>query len=469
MDTGKYVRIKPDYLLRGWEGLPYALVKKGGDRPLFMRSDAFRTASLCNGRLTADSPIFMGKRKEILKQLDELGVLEYLDEPGDLLPEQEYRCFENRFMTRVHWSLTGHCNYRCRHCYMSAPHAVLPQPTTEECLAIADQIADCGIRRVSLTGGEPLIRHDFLRIVDRILERGMCIDSIMTNGSLVDDELLDELDARGCRPELNMSFDGPRQWHDWLRGVEGAHESVRRAFALCRERGFVTGSELVLHKGNVDTLRESVSMLGELGVRSLKVSRINCVGEGAALAGFALTAKEELDAYLEYIPHYLEDGMPVPVLTLSGLFSALDGRLFVSSERHREDEDCDGKVICGSARTTMYLGPDGRILPCIPMSERDRTSSLFPLVGELTLAEALSDSFYMDFISTTLGDYLEHNPQCRSCEYKNRCGGGCRGRAVDANDGADLLGVDPDACLVFRGGYYDRVKELIERYQESRG
>ena len=25
-----YVRIKPDYLLRGWKGLPYALVKKDG-------------------------------------------------------------------------------------------------------------------------------------------------------------------------------------------------------------------------------------------------------------------------------------------------------------------------------------------------------------------------------------------------------------------------------------------------------
>ena len=69
MDKG-HVRIRPEYQLRGWQGLPYALVKKGGARPLFMRSDAFRTVRFCNGRFTEDSPVFFGKRKEVLAQLD---------------------------------------------------------------------------------------------------------------------------------------------------------------------------------------------------------------------------------------------------------------------------------------------------------------------------------------------------------------------------------------------------------------
>ena len=468
MEKNGYIRIKPDYQLRGWQGLPYALVKRDGGRPYFMKSNVFRVVQFCNGRFTADSPVFLGAGKSILVELDKFGLIEYLDEPGDLLSDQEYRYFDNRYLTRVHWSLTGHCNYRCRHCYMSAPHAALPHPTTEQCLAIADQIADCGIKRISLTGGEPLIRKDFFQIVDRILERGMRLDVIMTNGALVNEKFLDELEARGCHPELNMSFDGPKAWHDWLRGVDGAHESVRRALALAHERGFVTGTELVLHKGNIDTLRESVNMLGELGVSSLKVNRLNCVGEGEALSEYALTVEEEYDAYMDYIPHYIEDGMPVPILSLSGLFRAFEGELSVGAERHPEDKDCGRLPICASARTTMYLGPDGRILPCIPMSERDTTSERFPQVGGVTLAEALSDSFYMDFISMTLDDYLEHNPTCAACEYKNRCGGGCRGRAVDANGGTDLLDRDPDNCLLFKGGYYDRVKAIIAEYEATR-
>jgi len=211
-----------------------------------------------------------------------------------------------------------------------------------------------------------------------------------------------------------------------------------------------------------------VNMLGELGVSSLKVNRLNCVGEGEALSEYALTAQEEFEAYLDYIPHYLEDGMPVPILSLSGVFRAFEGELSVGAERNPEDGDCGRLPICASARTTMYLGPDGRILPCIPMSERDTTSELFPQVGSTTLAEALSDSFYLDFISTTLDDYLAHNPTCAACAYKNRCGGGCRGRAVDANGGSDLLDRDPDACLIFKGGYYDRVKKLIDAYEAAK-
>ena len=460
-----YIRIKPDFLLRGWERLPYALVKRGSGRPYFMKRDVFRTVLFCNGHYTSDNPVFSGERQEHLAELDRLGIIEHLDAPGDLQPDQEYRLHNNRYLRKVHWSLTGHCNYRCRHCFMSAPHSVLPHPSTEQCLAIADQIADCGVMRVSLTGGEPLIRRDFLEIVDRILGRGMCIDVIMTNGALVDGRLLDELDARGCHPEFNMSFDGPKPWHDWLRGVDGAHDSVRRALALCHERGFVTGCEHVLHKGNIDTLRETIRTLGDLGVSSLKVNRLTCVGEGAALSDYAITAEEEYETYLEYLPHYFEDGMPVPILMLSGLFSSRKGEFTVSSERYPENGDYGRKAICASARTTMYLGPDGRILPCIPMSEQDSTGRLFPILGELTLAEALTDSFYMDFISTTLDDYLAHNPECAACEYKNRCGGACRGSAVIANGGSDLLGIDPAACLLFKGGYYDRAKTIIERYQ----
>ena len=243
--------------------------------------------------------------------------------------------------------------------------------------------------------------------------------------------------------------------------MDGAYDSVRRALALCHERGFVTGTELVLHRGNLHTLRESVRELGGLGVESLKVNRLSCVGEGEALFDYAISAEEEYDAYLAYIPQYIEDGMPVPNLMLSGLFSARNGEFSVGGERHPEGEDCGKKVICAAARSTMYLGPDGRILLCIPMSQLEAASDVFPRIDKMTLAEALADSTYLSFITKTLGDYLCHNPECADCAYRNRCGGGCRGRAVLENDASDFLGVDPDACLVFKGGYYKRVKAML--------
>lgn len=84
-----------------------------------------------------------------------------------------------------------------------------------------------------------------------------------------------------------------------------------------------------------------------------------------------------------------------------------------------------------------------------------------PLVGETTLAGALTDSAYLSLITTTLDEYLAHNPQCAACGYRMRCGG-CRGRAAVACGGDDLPAIEPNACRPYRGGYYDRVKKLIE-------
>lgn len=461
MAEARYVRIRPAYLLRGWQGLPHALVDRQSGRAFFVREAVFQTLRFCTGGFRENSPVFHGVRRACLQELDRYGFLEYFDEPASLEPEQEYRFHDNRYLQLVLWSLTGHCNYLCRHCYMSAPHAVLPQPSTERCLDVADQLASCGIFRVALTGGEPLVRPDFLQIVDRILGHGMHIDVIMTNGALVDERLLDELDARGCRPEFSVSFDGPRRWHEWLRGVPGSYDDVCRALRLCRERGFPTGCNMVLHKGNLHSLREVARELGELGVGSLKVSRLSCIGEGTALGDYAITAKEEYEAYLEYIPHYVEDGMPVPVLKLADLFSASWGSFRVDAERNPEGRDCSGTTICVAARSSAFIGPDGRVLPCAALSEHAGTNELFPSLNQMTLAEALADPFRTEFLGTTLGDYRRHNPSCATCPYGNRCAGGCRACAVLANDGADLLGRDPDTCLLFRGGYYDRVQELI--------
>lgn len=459
---GNYLKLKQKYLLRGWTGLMHGVTNDETGETGFLPGNVYDTLKLCNGRFEADSPVFIGERKKHLKKMIECGLIEEVDEPSSLMPAQEYRTYDNRFMQMVHWSITGHCNYRCRHCYMSAPHAALPQPDHDECIRIIDEIASCGIRQVSITGGEALIRDDFLSLVDHMLERDLRIVMIMSNGALVNGELLNELEKRDIRPEFNLSYDGTEGQHDWLRGVPGAEKAVERAFLLCREHGFPTGSEFCLHRGNAALLRDSVKRLGEWGVGSLKVSGLCVTGEGQAIRDHALSSGEEFETYLAYIPQYMEDGMPVKRLILSGVFSCIDGKAGIPFVKGDEDHPNEKQLACRASRMTMYLGPDGRILPCIPMSETEKSQEHFPGINGISLREALTDSTYISFIRTNMGQYLEHNAKCRSCEYKYRCGGGCRGRAVIENDGEDLLGIDPDTCLFFRGGYYDRVKKLIQ-------
>ena len=116
------------------------------------------------------------------------------------------------------FSITGQCNYNCLHCSVNAPEAPLGEFSFERIEELLDEMKDCGLKNIVLIGGEPLVRRDFMQIVDAILQRGMFVVQIFTNGSLVNDALLDELDKRNISPTFMSSFDGVG-YHDIMRGV----------------------------------------------------------------------------------------------------------------------------------------------------------------------------------------------------------------------------------------------------------
>ena len=259
-----YYRLKDNILLRGWERLPYALVDSKTGSAAFLNPDAWDAITLCDGTVDFSLPIIPENIRKITADVLENGIIEQC-KPGHTLTEnQKYRLFPARYIRQAHWSITGNCNYRCKHCFMSAPDAVLGELPHGTIMDIVNQLGDCGVLNVSLAGGEPLNRSDFLEIVDALLERGIHINTIYSNGALVNEELLRELDSRKIHPEFNMSYDGVG-WHDWMRGIPGAEKAVDRAFALCRDRGFPTGAEMCLHQRNKHTLRESVKHMAGLG------------------------------------------------------------------------------------------------------------------------------------------------------------------------------------------------------------
>ena len=454
------MRLKERFELRGWKKLPYALVDRRALSPKFLRRDEMDALRLCNGRVDLDMGIIPAVTREQALRFERLGVVERC-EPGTVLaPGQEYRLYPSRYIRTAHWSVTGRCNYRCRHCYMSAPDAKLGELDHESVMGIVQQLGECGVRSVTLTGGEPLVRRDFLEIVDALLERGIMIPTIYSNGRLVTDELLDALEARGIRPEFNMSYDGP-DYHDWLRGVPGAEGYTEAAFLRCRERGFPTGAEMCIFGDNKNSLRESVRRLANWGCRSLKVNPVGNVGawkEGGY--GQAIGMEELFGLYLDYIPQYYEDGMPLTI-QMGGLFypsPKRPGRYDIPLMRPCGEPETS--CICGHARQVMYISAEGRALPCMALSGMELQNE-FPLITELGLAKCLDDSRYMRFIDTRVSEYMEHNPACAECEYSHICAGGCRASALESDPEA-LFGPDPYACSLFRGGWALRIRAAAE-------
>ena len=460
-----YYRLKDNFILRGYEKLPYAVMnlKTGGAN--FIDDKMMNALEYCNGKIDLSLPIISDDVHKYIEIAQKAGVIEQCEPGHGLNAIQEYKLYPARYIRQAHWSITGKCNYRCKHCYMSAPDAKLGELDHNTIMNIINQLSDCGIMNVSLTGGEPLIRDDFLEIIDALLERNIIIKQIYSNGALVNEKLLRELDKRNIHPEFNMSYDGAG-WHDWLRGINGAEKIVNRAFALCRDMGFPTGSEMCIHQHNKYTLRESIKHLSSLGVGNLKTNPVANVGEWQKNNyGESINIRELYALYLDYISQYYDDNMPL-ALMLGGFFAARPSEPdYFDIPSFKPDIDPKTFCICGHARVIMYISPEGRTLPCMALSGM-KIQDEFPLITEKSLSQCITDSRYMKLIETKASEYLALNEICDKCKYGHNCFGGCRADALSAGEN-NIMSKSPSACELFRGGWVEKIIKAVKKVRPN--
>lgn len=455
-----YYRLVESYALRGWQRMTGALVQRTDNRTRALSQMQFRLLLLCDGRTDLGKAALSTEEREILRQFLERGFIFSSGRPDPITPEQEYRYYNNRYVRSVLWSVTGRCNYRCRHCYMDAPAGALGELPREEALLVIDQMAACGIQRVDLTGGEPFVRADFWELADVMLDHGITIGKIYSNGWLVDDTLLDKFERRGIKPGFSFSYDGVG-WHDWMRGVKGAEEAVLRAMRLCKTRGFPSSVEMCVHKGNRHTIRDTVKLLSEIGVPAIKVGHVSDTELWRANnEGNAYSDREYYEDMIAYIPQFFEDGCPMNVL-LGGVIELRKGspEFRVVVERYSGTDKALQCYLCGAARANSYITPDGRLLPCMPMTAC-KEQELFPKIADIGLQKGLSDSFFMEFVDRRVADLTAVNQKCSECPHVLRCGGGCRAAALEQS--GDLLGADEDQCMLWNEGYVERIRRTAE-------
>ena len=86
--------------------------------------------------MDVDSPLLLPIHKEIIGKLKDIGAIKQCSFGDKLQEEQKYRMITCRFIKRAHWSITGKCNLRGRHCYMLALQAKYGELSQEQCLNI---------------------------------------------------------------------------------------------------------------------------------------------------------------------------------------------------------------------------------------------------------------------------------------------------------------------------------------------
>jgi len=136
-----------------------------------------------------------------------------------------------RFPLQAHVRVIDSCNLRCAYCFGDYPVRGTPPPSTKQLSDLMDGLGRLGTIRITLTGGEPLLRDDIVEVTARAVERGMGV-SLTSNGILMEKRL----DLLPLLDQLTVSLDGDRSVHDANRG-EGSWGKAVHAIELAREKG----------------------------------------------------------------------------------------------------------------------------------------------------------------------------------------------------------------------------------------
>lgn len=455
----KYI-LNKDYRLRGWTdsiaNLEYfptrEITKITPHECLFlMRCDGEREVDV-----EASAP-------EIAKYL-ELGVIRETE--GDtLLPEQEYVLYENKFFRTIYLSITGGCDFRCKHCFVAAddnPRAITP--TTEEIIDLIKRLDECGIASLWISGGEPLLHKGFLKITEEISRRGMKLETLVTNLYHMTPEIADTLHAQGHNPFLHVSFDGIG-YHEWLRGIPGSEKNALEKIKMMREKGFDLQVHYCVWKDSMGAVRDTVLKLQELGVEAVRITSIEPAPRWVeSHLDQTITPGEWLDFAENLTEWWISEDIQMSLdIWCFLVFNKFKNTINIIPDMHTYNDKRYKISICPDAYERPYIDCDGRIMTCIGLSGfSDKYGMQWGNVYKDDIHEILRKGPFIDLVTRTVGDLKDAEEECQTCKWKDACAYGCRIEALAQGNGLD--GRDERICIFYKEGYYERFKEIAMRH-----
>ena len=184
------------------------------------------------------------------------------------------RVAQRRHGQRIPWAgsveVTSRCNLRCLHCYINLPvndrEARDRELTTAEFCDVLSQIADEGCFWLQLTGGEPFVRPDFLKIYAHAKSKVFLI-TLFTNGTTITPGIADFL-AEYPPQSLEITLYGRSQRvYERVTGVRGSHKRCMKGIELLLKRNLPVELKTMVLTENREELFAMKSYAKKLGVK----------------------------------------------------------------------------------------------------------------------------------------------------------------------------------------------------------
>ena len=164
-------------------------------------------------------------------------------------------------------SLTERCNLRCFYCMPEEGIALRPKAEfmrTDEVIRMAETFVDLGVKKIRLTGGEPLVRSDAEQILEKLSKLPVEL-AITTNGILVDN-FFDTIKASGIR-SINVSLDSlSKEKFNFITRRNDFDKVIANINLLLKENFHVKVNAVVVKGMNEDEIADFVQWTSDKNI-----------------------------------------------------------------------------------------------------------------------------------------------------------------------------------------------------------
>lgn len=349
----------------------------------------------------------------------------------------------------VFWESTAGCNLRCIHCRrievadQLTPHDL----STDEAFALVDQLAAVGSPVFVLSGGEPLMRPDILKIARYATDAGLPV-ALATNGTLIDAALAERIKASGVK-RVSISFDGAdASTHDRFRALAGSFDAAVGGFRALRAVGLPVQINTTVAKHNQDQLDAVLRLAKDLDAVALHLFLLVPVGCGVEIADDQMVSAADYERILNWL---YDVEQAEPALQLKATCAPHYFRV-MRQRRAQEHRDGVRRELPASHHRQLHGHPPGQMhaatkgcLAGTGVCFVSHRGEVFPC-GYLPVEAG-------NIRRQAFGDIWQHSPlfaemrdpdllggKCGVCQFKTLCSG-CRARAYGMT--GDYLAEEP--------------------------
>ncbi|MFH1239768.1 MAG: radical SAM protein [Candidatus Diapherotrites archaeon] len=302
--------------------------------------------------------------------------------------------------TYVQWLATHDCNYSCAHCGTSAGKALKDELTTNEIKKVIEDMGEMGVKLLSVTGGEPLLRKDLFEMLHLAKSKGMHV-GFVTNGSLVSKY---KKEIKELEPySMMVSIDGIKETHNFLRGNEAHFDKSIEAVEFFNKINVpIVSIATTVNKKNLNELEELKKIVMTSGATHWRINI--AIPEGRAKdKDWMQLNDDELRQLFEFIKK-TKGEFNIEICEGAGYLGKLDKDLRKMP------------FFCGCGWNTFTIMANGYVMGCPIFENQEELSE--GNVRQNSIKEIWENKFER-FRN------LQLDETCNSCNNVNACRGGC--------------------------------------------